>query len=261
MILVGTSGFHYADWVGAFYPPTLPKEEWLAYYGQHFRACELNFSYYRVPTAQTFVKMLEQTGGRVHFVVKAHQEMTHERGNNTAVFAAFIEALRPLREAGVFGGVLAQFPFSFHATPANSAYLECFRERMGDIPLIIEFRNHRWVREATFSLLKRLNCGFCCVDEPRLEGLMPPLAVATSDIGYVRFHGRNQEAWWQPDAPEERYRYRYAEAELAEWMPKIRTLRQKTSRVYLFMNNHPQGHAVENAKQLERLFASSFTEL
>ena len=259
MILIGTSGFHYADWVGAFYPPALPKDEWLAYYSQHFRACELNFSYYRVPTAQTFVKMLDHTGGRMNFVVKAHQEMTHQRAaDNAAVFAAFIEALQPLIDADALGCVLAQFPFSFHATREHCDYLERFRERMGAIPLVIEFRNHRWVREATFSLLKRLNCGFCCVDEPRLEGLMPPLAVATSDIGYVRFHGRNQEAWWQPDTPEERYRYRYAEAELAEWMPKIRALSQKTTRVYLFMNNHPQGHAVENAKQLERLLASSF---
>ncbi len=260
MMLIGTSGFHYADWIGTFYPPTLPKDEWLAYYSQHFRACELNFSYYRVPTAQTFERMLEKSAGRVNFVVKAHQEMTHERADNAAVFSAFIEALQPLIEADAFGGVLAQFPFSFHATSANSDYIKRFRERMGAIPLIIEFRNHHWVSEATFTLLKRLNCGFCCVDEPRIAGLLPPLAVATSDIGYVRFHGRNQEKWWQHDTPEERYTYRYSEAELQEWVPKIRLLSQKATHVYLFTNNHPQGHAVENAKQLERLLAPSCME-
>jgi len=256
MILVGTSGFHYADWVGAFYPPTLPKGEWLAYYSQHFRACELNFSYYRMPTAQTLARMLELTGGRMQFVIKAHQEMTHERGENAAVFAQFSEALHPLREAGVLGGVLAQFPFSFHATRTNSEYLERFRERMEPIPLIIEFRNHRWIREASFDLLKRLNCGFCCVDEPRLPGLLPPLAVATSEIGYVRFHGRNQEKWWQQDAPEERYMYSYSDAELQEWTPKILMLSQKTTHTYVFMNNHPKGHAVDNATRLEQLLAS-----
>ena len=261
MILIGTSGFHYADWVGAFYPPTLPKDEWLAYYSQHFRACELNFSYYRVPTAHTLARMLEQSEGRVTFAIKAHQEMTHARGDNAAVFAAFIEALKPLREAAVLGCVLAQFPFSFHATRANSKSLERFRERMGEIPLVIEFRNHRWGREATFALLKRLNCGFCCVDEPRLDGLLPPLAVATSEIGYVRFHGRNQEKWWQHDTPEERYSYQYVEAELQEWTPKIQTLQTNTRAVYVFMNNHPQGHAVDNAKQLERLLTPSYPEL
>jgi len=34
MIRLGTSGFSYDDWVGAFYPPALPKREWLAYYAR-----------------------------------------------------------------------------------------------------------------------------------------------------------------------------------------------------------------------------------
>ncbi len=39
--------------------------------------------------------------------------------------------------------------------------------------------------------------GFCCVDEPQLPNLLPPLAAVTSKIGYVRFHGRNSAKWWQ----------------------------------------------------------------
>ena len=56
---------------------------------------------------------------------------------------------------------------------------------------MIEFRNSAWVNDDTFRLLRELDLGFCSVDEPRLKGLMPPTAEATSRIGYVRFHGRN----------------------------------------------------------------------
>ncbi len=34
MVYFGTSGFSYDDWVGNFYPPGLPKREWLSYYAR-----------------------------------------------------------------------------------------------------------------------------------------------------------------------------------------------------------------------------------
>ena len=253
MILIGTSGFSYADWVGPFYPETLPKQEWLAYYSQHFRACELNFSYYRVPTAKSLAQMAEQSGGNVEFVVKANQEMTHVREENAPVFKAFQAALQPLAERRVLGGVLAQFPFSFHCNQANVEYLKRFQAQMGDIPVVVEFRNRQWLKEATFTLLRDLGCGFCCVDEPPLKGLLPPVAVATSPLGYVRFHGRNRAKWWEHDDPAERYDYLYPEAELREWLPKIRALEEKTEKVYVFTNNHRKGQAVRNAQQLKAL--------
>lgn len=253
MILIGTSGFSYPDWVGTFYPASLPKQEFLAYYSQHFRACELNFTYYRVPTANTLEQMAEKSGGRVEFTVKAHREMTHERQDNTQVFQAFVNALTPLRERAVLGCILAQFPYSFHSTQENVDYLKRFREEMSDMPIVIEFRNRKWIKEATFTLLKELHCGFCCVDEPQLHGLIPALAVATSEIGYVRFHGRNREKWWEHSTAEERYTYRYSEQELQEWAPKIQALETLTKKTYVFMNNHPNAHAVHNAQQLATL--------
>ncbi len=256
MISVGTSGFSYADWVGPFYPKTLAKQDFLSYYSQHFRVCELNFSYYRVPTAQTLERMIQTSDGQVEFVIKANKAMTHERNSdNSQVFTSFIDALMPLRERQVLGAVLAQFPFSFHNTPGNREYVKRVRELLEDIPLVIEFRHHNWVKEATFAMLKQLGCGFCCVDEPQLPGLLPPLAVATSPIGYVRFHGRNREAWWQHNDPAERYNYYYTEAELQEWVPRIQRLAKHTRKVYVFTNNHPHGQAVQNAKRLQALFS------
>src|SRR5438874_5794878 len=37
------------------------------------------------------------------------------------------------------------------------------------------------------------------LDEPRLPGLPPPTAEVTSQVSYVRFHGRNKEKWWRSE--------------------------------------------------------------
>ena len=43
MILVGTSGFQYRDWVPVFYPRDLDTRSWLRYYSQRFGCGELCF--------------------------------------------------------------------------------------------------------------------------------------------------------------------------------------------------------------------------
>ena len=41
-LYVGTSGFAYPKWKGPFYPADLPARQMLRYYGEHFRAVEIN---------------------------------------------------------------------------------------------------------------------------------------------------------------------------------------------------------------------------
>jgi len=96
-----------------------------------------------------------------------------------------------------------------------------------------------------------MNAAFACVDEPALRGLMPPIALATSNIGYVRFHGRNSEKWYSGDS-RERYDYFYTENELKEWLPRINDLSKIQKNVYFF-NNHSQAQAIKNARMMIRL--------
>ena len=42
IILIGTSGYSYDDWRGPFYPDSLPKEKFLAFYAEHFETVEVN---------------------------------------------------------------------------------------------------------------------------------------------------------------------------------------------------------------------------
>lgn len=253
MIYIGTSGYSYDDWVGPFYPKGLPKNEWLAYYAREFPACEVNFTYYRLPNARTLAAMAARTPPGFIFTVKASQELTHGREDPDAAFVAFRTGIGPLVERGCLGCVLAQFPYSFHATAENRAYLQRFRDRLEGLPTVIEFRNRAWVSDETFGLLRELGLGYCCVDEPRLPGLIPPVAVATGPVAYVRFHGRNAKKWWQHENAYERYDYTYSEEELREWQPKIQSLDGQTEVTFVFANNHWQGQAVSTARQLRMM--------
>ena len=253
MIYLGTSGFSYNDWVGPFYPSGMPKKEWLFYYAREFNACEINATYYTLPKPAVVESMARKTGPGFLFAVKANRQMTHERENNEEVFKVFREMLTPLIDLGKMGCVLAQFPNSFRFNDQNRDYVETFREWLGDLPVVIEFRNAGWLREDVFGWLRSHGLGYCCVDEPPLPNLIPPIAEATSKIAYVRFHGRNKEKWWQHEHAYQRYDYSYSPEELEEWLPKIRYLDQTAERTFVFANNHWRGQAVSTIRQLRMM--------
>ncbi len=250
MVYFGTSGFSYSDWVGNFYPVGLPKREWLVYYAREFDTCEVNSTFYALPKPGILKAMVDKTGVGFLFSIKANQEMTHQREDNEPVFRAFGQVLEPVISSGKLGCILAQFPYSFHFNQRNRDYLELFRERLGELPVVIEFRNARWLEAEVFDWLRGHGFGFCCVDEPRLPNLLPPLAEATSKIGYVRFHGRNSQKWWRHERAYERYDYSYSPSELSEWLPKIQKLNSVAEKTFVFANNHWRGQAVSTIRQL-----------
>lgn len=250
MMHIGTSGFSYDDWVGPFYPADLKKQDWLAFYAREFKALEINYTYYRMPTARTLDGMARKVPPGFVFTIKTPQEMTHTRDADPALFSQFIEALKPIIDQAKFGTILAQFPFSFPRTRENTDYLKEFRARFGDLPVVVEFRNAHWLTRETFEFLREQSLGFCCVDEPQLKGLLPPVAVATSNTAYVRFHGRNALKWWEHEHPYERYDYTYRKEELTEWIPKIKKLNESAQAVFVFANNHYGGQGIDTARQL-----------
>ncbi|MGC8861348.1 MAG: DUF72 domain-containing protein [Armatimonadota bacterium] len=253
MIYVGTSGFSYEDWKGYFYPEHLDRRNMLSYYAERFNCVEVNSTYYTIPAPSTFAAMDRRTPAGFRFAVKAHQEMTHAESADKSVFDAFLRSIGPVKESGKLGCVLAQFPWSFRNTRENMDRLRELKDRMRDIPTAIEFRNAGWITDETFDLLRELDLGFCSVDEPRLKGLMPRVAEATSRVGYVRFHGRNAAKWWKHEQAHERYDYLYTEEELAEWVPRVREIESKTEETYIFFNNHFQGKSAQNARMFARM--------
>jgi len=261
-IKIGTSGFSFDDWVGVIYPPGLNRREWLTYYEKElgFSALEINYTYYAMPSVKTLSAMSGKTSPRFEFVIKAHKSMTHElwedkertvARDNANEFTAFVESLKPLREENKLTAVLAQFPYFFYKNEKSFDYLARFRDRMGDIPTIIEFRNRAWHGEDAFVFLTDAGLGYCVVDEPKIKGLLPYFPTATTNLAYFRFHGRNPD--WYNAPVETRYNYLYSESEIKELLPGILEVAGKVTKTMAFFNNCHAGQAAKNAIELARM--------
>ena len=116
---------------------------------------------------------------------------------------------------------------------------------------MVEFRNITWLREGTFRFLRENEMGYCAVDEPKLKGLMPFVPDATSDIGYIRFHGRNRD--WFNAPVSVRYNYLYKKDELKEFIGPVKKMNSQTGKLLIFFNNCHAGHAAKNAIMFSKM--------
>jgi uncharacterized protein YecE (DUF72 family) len=251
MLYLGTSGFSYQDWVGKFYPTGTRRQDWLRYYAAEFNTLELNSSYYAVPAPSVVNSLIARTGEGFQFAIKLHQSMTHEREAADGSFSAFNSMLKPFIDSGKLGCILAQFPYSFRYNRQNQDYIEKIKGKFEELPLVVEFRSVYWIKPEVFNWLRSLNLGFCCVDEPHLPNLIPPVVETTSNIAYVRFHGRNSAKWWHHQEAYERYDYTYSPDELQEWVPGIKKLESLSERTFIFANNHWKSQSVDTIRQLK----------
>ena len=251
MIHLGTSGYSYSDWIGPFYPGRTKPGDMLELYAERFRSVEINSTYYRLPGARTFAGMAKRVGPDFRFAVKLPGDITHKGLLETST--AFCEVTRPLADAGKLACVLAQFPYSFKNGQDQRAYLGQLVKRLPGMRVVVEFRHVSWQIDAVYPFLAGLGLSLAAVDAPELPGLPRGEARAVGRIGYLRFHGRNAEKWFEHDRAEERYDYRYSTAELASWVARIRELEEATEELYIYFNNHFRAQAVDNAVQLADL--------
>jgi uncharacterized protein YecE (DUF72 family) len=274
-VFIGTSGYSFSDWVGPFYPPGTKSGDFLGYYAKHFGCVEVNATYYRIPTVRTMEQIERKTPDGFRFIVKVNHAMTHERVLEPRLVANFLDCLGPLKSAGKYHGLLAQFPWAFRRDERSKAHLDRLREALPGEPLWVEFRHDSWMHPKLPSWLGERGIGYCAVDEPQLPGLLPPVTHVTNGTGYVRFHGRNARHWWdngtsrtaaasgaevttkRGSREQLRYDYEYSERELMEWVGRVQELAQKAKQTYLFFNNCHAGQAAKSAKLMEELLRRS----
>jgi uncharacterized protein YecE (DUF72 family) len=255
-VLIGTSGYSYADWVGPFYPQELHKRDYLSFYAAEFPVVELNFAYYAQPSASTLERMIDKTSEDFRFAIKAHQSLTHSIGvDSHKEVSRYKEGIRPLVEAGRLAAILLQFPYSFHYTPGCRRHLQRLCESLADLPKAVEFRNNEWQRDSVIQGLREVRAAFVNVDEPRLAKLPEPTELVSSELAYLRFHGRNAADWWEGDNVS-RYDYLYSSEELSDWLPMIERMLAKARLLLVIFNNHSRGQAIQNARQLRDLLFS-----
>ncbi|MBI2184996.1 MAG: DUF72 domain-containing protein [Thaumarchaeota archaeon] len=251
-IRVGTSGYSYQDWKGAFYPQNLASKDFLKHYSNFFDCVEIDSTYYRIPSLFLIDALTKKVPSSFRFTVKTPSTFTHTRDKFLETLEPFRKATAPMIRKGMLACYLAQFPSSFPYSKDSLAHIADIANNL-DAPLCVEFRKRDWQKDEVYEFLREKRTGFANVDTPRFKTLPVPSAVATSEIGYVRFHGRNVAKWWRHEQTYERYDYVYTTEELQEWIPRIKQIQEKTKVTYILFNNHFRAKAIDSANNMKKL--------
>ena len=78
-ISIGTSGWSYPEWDGAFYPPGMDPSDYLSWYADRFPIVEVDSTFYRVPTRRMVQGWHNHTPPGFRFALKVPQAITHKK--------------------------------------------------------------------------------------------------------------------------------------------------------------------------------------
>ena len=274
MINIGLTGWGDHD---TLYEDLARKSDKLKTYASHFPIVELDASYYAIQPERNIKKWISETPERFQFVVKIHQALTLHADfrdfseTRQELFDAFKEMLAPLQESHKLAMVLVQFPPWFDCSSQNIKYILYVKQQLQDYPMCVEFRHQSWFndqfKEETLSFLTEHQIIHAVVDEPQVKDASIPLVNRiTSDIAFVRYHGRNVHGWTKKDMTDQewrdvRYLYNYNETELLDLAQKVKILEQKAKQVYVVFNNNSGGHAAQNAKTYQNILGIDYERL
>ena len=275
MIRIGPAGWSYPDSPGHVYPAGAPaKFDVLAYYARYFDTVEINASFYAPQAPRSYESWAKRvrTNPRFRFTAKLWQGFTHgirEFGRRPTAEGRRIEAdwtgedvravtegMDVLRERDLLGAVLAQFPWSFKPSATSLAVLGRLAEDFAGWPLVVELRHGAWAQREHALFLREQGLGFCNVDQPVIGESLGPTAGVTSDVGYVRLHGRRYDTWFEHgEDVAARYDYLYSAQELEPWLERIRRIEsaEGVRDVYVVTNNHFEGKGPANALMLRSM--------
>ncbi|MEZ0108958.1 uncharacterized protein YecE (DUF72 family) [Catenulispora sp. EB89] len=280
-ILTGTAGWADASLIrSGWYPPgTRTAAGRLRYYGSQFHLVEADAPYYALPSAATVTGWIDAVADGFTMDVKAYSLLTGHRTRVATLPAdlrtrirgpwltassapaelvaelwrRFHQTFRPLREAGVLGLVLLQFPPNCRADPAGLASVRAALRQCGSLPAAVEFRHASWLepeqREQTWKLLRDHGAAYVCSDMSQSHpAAVPPLLAVTANRAVIRLHGHS--AAWSRGGKEERYRYEYSASELAAWAERSRRLGEAAEEVHVVVNTCCAGTAQRAAAVL-----------
>jgi uncharacterized protein YecE (DUF72 family) len=231
---IGTSGWQYDHWRGAFYPEQMPKRQWFGHYARHFDTVEINNTFYHLPAVSTFESWRESAPEDFCYVLKYSRYGSHIKRltDPRSHIDTFVEGARRLDY--FLGPILVQLPPRWHADPDR---LDKFLEvAPTDMKWAIEFRNQSWLNQNIYRILRTHNAALCIHDlienHPR---------EVTADWIYLRYHGAG-----------EKYGGCYSTQKLSAESRKIQDWFKEGFDVFAYFNNDAQGYAVQNAADLKR---------
>ena len=235
-IRIGTSGWHYKHWLGPFYPADLPAKDMLSWYVERFDTVEINNSFYRLPTEQTFKAWRLATPASFCFAIKGSRYITHRKKLKDPQ-PALARFFPPAEKLGTkLGPILFQLP------PRWSRNVERLTAFLDALPrshrYTFEFRDPSWHESTVYHALRRHHAAFCIYELGEFES---PCEI-TSDFAYVRLHG-----------PEGKYQGDYSGRALRKWARRINAWRGGLKAVYVYFDNDQAAYAAKNAAELREL--------
>ena len=177
---VGTSGFSYKEWKGAFYPEKLPNKDMLAFYGKHFSAVEINNTFYRLPKREIVENWVAQVPKGFRFSIKAPRSITHFRRLKDVheVLDALLATTLVLGDR--LGAILFQLPPNFRKDISRLvAFLDTLPK---DLRAAFEFRNDTWFDDEVYAALRAHGATLVTVDRNEKDGEI----LSGGAWGYVR---------------------------------------------------------------------------
>lgn len=238
-LLAATSGWVYPHWRGAFYPADLREDKWFAYYAERFDSVEVNNSFYRLPSFETFKSWSDMAPPGFIFTVKASRYITHVKKMKDPEegIKNFYGNLAGMGDS--CAAVLFQLPPRFKV---NLERLEHFLEAVPKSHrLVFEFRDPSWLVDDVYAALAKYDAAVCAADNP----FYPGPRVRTAGFTFYRMHGGHG-----PEAP------RYSDEELGALAREVASELDEGRDVFVYFNNDYKAFAVENALALKRIVAA-----
>ena len=278
---IGTSGYNFDDWVGRFNPPDEKRKsngqvdlERLEFYQNYFSFVELNHTFDQVPSLATFQELERSSKASMRFAVRVHRDISHSKApdldRGVDLIRSLIAAVGPLVETGKFYSFLIQLGEQVCRSQERLDHLlsvasEAVKRRLD---VHIEFRHTSWHHVYPLQILRDYGIGICNCEIPPVKHAFPLKAYATTEKGYIRYSGRNREAWQRgvrSDNPGERLEeklertdYLYTGAEIEARMKGQIELSRKVSETALVYANCRRAkgvaNAIQNIQQLKQHF-------
>ncbi|MFQ5853942.1 MAG: DUF72 domain-containing protein [Candidatus Binatia bacterium] len=242
-LFIGTSGWNYRHWGNdRFYPRTLSQKEWLSFYTRHFFTVELNSTFYRLPSPETFSNWAKTVPAKFVFAVKANRFITHikrlkEPEQSVRLFLSHLSRLGKKR-----GPILFQLPPQMKVDPGRlKGLIRCLKKQKG-LRIVLEFRHESWLTDEVYELVEDAGWTICLADWPHLK--QPPLLAP---FCYIRRHGASAL-----------YASCYSDEQLAQDADLAMKLAKQGKDVYIYFNNDAQAYAVKNAQTLIRMIKPEY---
>ena len=230
-VLVGTSGYNYAEWKGSFYPDKLSSKKMLSFYADRLPTVEINYTFYRMPTERLLAGWSEATPDHFRFTLKAPRRITHDARLRRCeeATAAFCGAAQTL--GSKLGVLLFQLPPSFKK---DLAALDGFLAMLPPaLRAAFEFRHVSWHDAEVFERLRARGLALCIADSERLT---TPVEI-TADYAYFRLRDEGYET-----------------RDIVRWAETVATSTAACREVFVYFKHEDQGKGPEFA----RLFIEAF---